>query len=146
MRLFTALITLSLLGLAACDMPSTARPDYTIHVIPDPHGATAVPPDCVSWRGNEPNSFDNQSLPQFGCATARNLALMVDRPEDLLSGRDLGPADGAMAVNSLQNYHNNMTRELLDPALNSTSKAVTTAPSQPATSSASTTAAPPSSP
>lgn len=32
--------------------------------------------------------------PQIGCANQRNLALMIDAPEDLVVGRPLGAGDG----------------------------------------------------
>ena len=86
-----------LVGLGACG-PITPAPDYAIKVAPGGGwpGYTAIPPNCPRWTDNDLNFFDNQPLPQFGCANARNFALMVDRPQDLLQGRDSGPASGVV--------------------------------------------------
>src|SRR5262249_2104124 len=74
----------------------------------------AIPPTCVRWADNDLNFFDNQALPQFGCADARNLAMMVERPEDLVQGRDPGSARGVTTAGSILRYDSNQTRGLID--------------------------------
>jgi pilus assembly protein CpaD len=121
-------LMISLLGIAACTTPT---PDYTIRVIPASDGQTAqaIPPTCPRWSDNAANYEDGQPLPQFGCADARNLAIMVDNPEDLLQGREPGPASGVLAAGSIIRYNNNQTRGLLDTSQQSdTTAASTTAP------------------
>jgi hypothetical protein len=102
-----------LLGLSACG-PISPAPDYSIKVVPTADGNyAAVPPSCVRPSDTDLNFFDNQPLPQFGCANARNLALMVDRPQDLLQGRDSGPANGVTTAGSILRYNSNQTRGLV---------------------------------
>ena len=118
------------LALAACDLyPPTPHPDYTIHVVSTPQGDVAVPPTCASYVTAVQDPFDNQPQPQFGCATARNLALSVERPSDLVQGRELGPERGVNAVGSIRRYDNNQTRGLIDPESSTDSiVSITTAP------------------
>jgi len=115
MRLPIILVSLAVLLLAACSSPypPTPKPDYTIRVIQTPNGMVAVPPPCPSWVNDTSNPYDNQPLPQFGCANARNLAMMVERPEDLTQGRPLGPTSGVTSVGSMVRYNNNQTRGLI---------------------------------
>lgn len=118
-----------LLGLGACSV--SPAPDYTIQVIPatDGQAAQAIPPTCPRWSDNDLNFFDNQPLPQFGCADARNLAMMVERPQDLLQGRDPGPARGVTTSGTILRYDNNQTRGLIDLQQQpDTTPAATTAP------------------
>jgi hypothetical protein len=131
MRFAGLILVTSVLGLAGCG-PTTPSPDYAIRVVPSSDGrsAMAIPPDCPRWSDNENNFFDNQPFPQFGCADARNLAAMVERPEDLLHGRELGPASGVLTAGSIVRYNNNQTRGLLSPSQQpDNSVDVTTAPS-----------------
>jgi type IV pilus biogenesis protein CpaD/CtpE len=113
-RLSLAITSLGLLALAACG-PITPAPDYAIRVAPNPDGSgyTAIPPTCQRWSDDDLNFFDNQPQPEFGCADARNLALEVERPEDLLQGRDPGPANGVTTAGTIVRYNNNLTRGLL---------------------------------
>jgi len=64
----------------------------------------ALPPACPDWAPI--GQYDPYNLPMknLGCANATNLYLMVADPRDLVSGRLLGPADGAEAVRSVDNY------------------------------------------
>lgn len=119
------------LSLVACDtlFPPTPTPDYTIHVTQTPAGPFAIAPKCLDMTSATANPYDNQPLPQFGCANARNLAMMVERPNDLVQGRDFGDGSGVLAVGAMRRYYNNQTRGLIDlqssPDL---SVAATTAP------------------
>lgn len=121
-------LSCSLLALAACDDPyqHTMRPDYTIHVVSTPKGDVAVPPSCPSWATAVIDPYDNQPYPQIGCANARNLALMVERPSDLVDPRELGPERGVHAVGAIRRYDNDQPRGLLDPQNGTDSVASTT--------------------
>lgn len=121
-------VCLALLALTACEdpYPSTPRPDNTIRVISTPKGSAALPPKCLSWTAATVDPYDNQLLPQYGCATARNLALEIERPEDLVHGRELGPERGVTAVGAVRRYDNNQTRGLIDPENGTDSTAAAT--------------------
>jgi hypothetical protein len=114
MRISTLLISISLLGLAACDpYPPTPTPDYTIRVMHSQSGMVALPPTCPNWSTDTKDPYDNQPDPQFGCANARNLALTVEKPEDLVQPRSLGDARGTVMVGAIKRYDNNQTRGLV---------------------------------
>lgn len=115
MRIFALLLIVSLPILAACEdpYPPTPKPDLTIRVEPTPQGLTAVPPECLSWPSATIDPFDNQSLPQHGCASARNLALMAENPNDLVKGREMGSANGVTINGAMVRYNNNQTRALI---------------------------------
>jgi hypothetical protein len=114
MRLSAILISLGLFSLGACDpYPPTLTPDYTIRVMPSQNGLVAVPPTCPSWATDVTDPYDNQPVPQYGCANARNLALMAEKPEDLVHGRDLDDTRGVVMVGTIRRYDNNQTRGLL---------------------------------
>lgn len=117
MRLFPALLILSLAPLAACQVyEPTPKPDYTIQVMPTSQGMVAIPPTCPSWSADITDNYDNQPVPQFGCASARNLALMADNPEDIATGRNLGETRGVTMVGAIRRYDNNQTRGLIYPS------------------------------
>jgi pilus assembly protein CpaD len=63
-------------------------------------------PPCPNWSKASGADFTNTSASNFGCATTSNLALMVASPADLAGGRELGPADGRVAVAAMQRYVN----------------------------------------
>lgn len=65
-----------------------------------------IPPTCPDW--SKPANGDRSNLPSsnFGCATATNLGLMVARPEDLVRGRNPGPADGVTGARKFGVYRN----------------------------------------
>lgn len=89
------------------------RPDYSIRVTSTPQGSVATGPDCPSWSKDNANPFDNQPLPQHGCAHARNLADMIENPDDLVEGRTLGKGRGVTHVGAVRRYDNNQTRGLI---------------------------------
>jgi len=121
------LLSYMLVGLMACT--PTATPNYTIGVQSTPQGMVAIAPECLNWTANIENPYDNQPIPQFGCASARNLAFMVERPDDLIQGREIGTSSGVMAVGAMRRYENNQTRGILDPSTApDSSLAVTSAP------------------
>ncbi|SMF12560.1 pilus biogenesis lipoprotein CpaD [Tistlia consotensis] len=58
--------------------------------------AVHAPEGCPDWQQlGTLESFDNGVSGNFGCATARNFAAMLDRPRDALEGRATGPAPAA---------------------------------------------------
>ena len=115
MRLIPTLLMLSLIPLAGCaDLyPPTPTPDYSIRVMKTSQGAVALPPNCPSWVSDVRDPYDNQPDPQFGCASARNLALMAERPTDIVEGRDLGDTRGVKLVGAIHRYDNDQTRGLI---------------------------------
>lgn len=69
-------------------------------------------PACPNWTGPANPDYSNRSPSNFGCATTTNLGLMVADPADLIGGRDLGGADGAGSVLSVQRYRLGTPRPL----------------------------------
>lgn len=127
-----ALMAPFLLAVAACAewFPPTPQPDYAIRVAPTVDGrGEATPPPCPAWSEAVTNPFDNQPYPQYGCAHARNLAAMAERPEDLVEGRKLANQRGVLAVGAVRRYDNNQTRGLVMPSADTNSIAATTASS-----------------
>ncbi|MGB9152000.1 MAG: CpaD family pilus assembly lipoprotein [Alphaproteobacteria bacterium] len=124
-----ALFAFGLLAFSACD--PTPRPDYTIRVTPTAQGSIATPPACPSWASDTKNPFDEQPDPQFGCANARNLALMAENPNDIVEGRDMGNARGVTEVGAIRRYDNNQARGLIWPGQDTseTAKSTSYAPS-----------------
>lgn len=59
---------------------------------------------CADWRKPTISDFSNTASSNFGCASQRNLALMVADPRDLQRGRDAGPADGARMGLAVKKY------------------------------------------
>jgi hypothetical protein len=106
--------------------PPTMRPDYVIRVVPTAHGDVAVGPTCASWAFDNQDPYDNQPLPQFGCATAQNLAAMAERPDDLVAGRPIADARGVTEVGAIRRYDNNQTRGLITPDAEVSQVAATT--------------------
>lgn len=100
------------------DDPIAKHPDHRIVVAPAAPGSStlrAYPPECPAWTAHHPDPNDNMPQPQVGCATQRNLALMIDRPDDLVVGRPLSPGDGQRDAAALQRYHDNKVSGLYDP-------------------------------
>jgi pilus assembly protein CpaD len=62
-------------------------------------------PGCPDWTAHPSHSFSNSTSSNFGCATARNLGLMVAEPADLIAGREIGPADGVVQAGAVKRYH-----------------------------------------
>ncbi|MFA7430234.1 MAG: CpaD family pilus assembly lipoprotein [Rhodospirillaceae bacterium] len=64
----------------------------------------AVVPECGDWRGGA--GFNPENLPHtdFGCATQRNIGLMLSDPGELLGAPTTGPADTPRLVNTLDRY------------------------------------------
>jgi hypothetical protein len=120
----------SLLILGGCQIyPPTERPDYAIPVTPKNGKLVAVPPECPSPSASVTDPYDNQPMPQFGCANARNLALMVQQPGDLIHPRPIDPGRSVADVGSVRRYDNNQTRGLIWTGQESNQAATTTSSS-----------------
>jgi pilus assembly protein CpaD len=71
-------------------------------------------PDCGAMGPERAaDRFANLPLPNFGCATARNLALQVADPRDLVVGRRLAPAEGETAGAAVRAYREGRTKPLI---------------------------------
>lgn len=64
----------------------------------------AIPPDCPDHSRTRIGDYYNLPTSNFGCATTRNLGLMVANPRDLLRGRDLAPADAERHAWTVERY------------------------------------------
>jgi pilus assembly protein CpaD len=63
-----------------------------------------TPPSCADWSKRSETNHDNLPPSNYGCATARNLGVMVADPADLTRGRDYGGQDGTQATGAIQRY------------------------------------------
>ena len=79
-----------------------AVPAGTIRLTIERYVASA--PDCPNWSKTPGNDFGNTLPSDFGCATAADLAAMINDPRDLVAGRDASPAAGDAAIAPLQRY------------------------------------------
>lgn len=125
------------LGLAACENPAQEgpRPDLTIKIQRDETGALhAVAAPCPPWNTALNGPWSNAALPQFGCASAQNLAAMVANPADLIEGRSMGPANGTVEAAALYRYEAGKTKAFIDPNKKET-KTVNTAAANPGSGS-----------
>lgn len=114
-----AVILSSAFLLCACSGydPVEPNPDYSIKLMRSHDGkrTVAVPPDCPSWNTVSSSPLENQPWAQFGCANARNLAAQIVRPDDLIDGRDSGPAKGSTTAGAVNRYNEGKTKSLQDP-------------------------------
>ncbi|MDX9690218.1 MAG: hypothetical protein EOM37_08670 [Proteobacteria bacterium] len=108
-------LVLLLGALTACE-ETRVNPDYRIKVMPsaDNRSYVAIPPQCADWTTVKNGAHDNVTSPQYGCAQARNLAAMVEQPHDLIEGKPMGKADGALAATSVRAYQAGKTKALID--------------------------------
>ena len=63
-------------------------------------------------RGGTPYFNEGVITPPPGCATATNLAAMVEDPNDLIMGREAGPTDAVTAVRAVNRYRAGETADL----------------------------------
>jgi hypothetical protein len=96
---------------------NTPAPDLTTKIVPSADGKrmVALPPECENWSKDDEMALENQPSPHFGCANARNLAAMVERPEDLIAGRAMGPSNGGVAGANYALYKQGKTIPLVNP-------------------------------
>lgn len=75
-------------------------------------------PRCPSW--STPNMADSSvsQTSNFGCASERNLAIMIADPRDLIRGKKLHPASSEHSINALDRYYRRDTTQadIEDPA------------------------------
>lgn len=107
--------------LAGCESwnpyAAVPAPDMRIRLVKDANGhVVALPPVCPDWRTANPGPFQNEPWPQYGCANTRNLATMVERPEDLEEGRQVSAALGSDAAVKMRRYNLEKTMPLIDPS------------------------------
>lgn len=118
-RLLSAFaLTLAAAGCTMHQNPTDMR-DWPITVFPaaeDSRRLIAVPPDCdlaaLPPPRNDVGAWHNPDL-NIGCSTARNLGLMIDRPRDLVVGRDPGPADGERGAAAMERYRKGQEKPLM---------------------------------
>jgi pilus assembly protein CpaD len=65
---------------------------------------TATGPECGNFSENVGVSPENMRTPNFGCATQRNLAAMVEDPRDLIAPRGEEPASSARRATVIKAY------------------------------------------
>ncbi len=64
----------------------------------------ATPSPCGNWSEDYAFNPRNTASPNFGCATRNNLAVMVADPRDLVTPRDMDPADAQRRDEVLARY------------------------------------------
>jgi pilus biogenesis lipoprotein CpaD len=69
-------------------------------------------PQCPSW--STPNMADSKvsQSSNFGCASERNLAIMIADPSDLIRGKKLHPASAEHSLNALDRYYRRETTQV----------------------------------
>lgn len=110
----SALIVLASLTLAACAAPPLPAEPPRILVEESGGRYRAVVLGCPNWRELEGAAFANDPSPNFGCATAGNLAAMIADPRDLVAPPEPGGADGDVAAQSVQRYRARTVQPLID--------------------------------
>lgn len=106
-------------ALAAARVATLSRELLRYRIVADTFAPAALPPNravidaarylvtlppCPNWSKPPGGDFTNTPASNFGCATADNLALMVASPADLVSGRQLAPANGQIARAAVEHY------------------------------------------
>ncbi len=66
--------------------------------------ATVAVPECEDWSANETFNWSNRVHSNFGCATRRNIGLMVRDPADLEKSKDMSGADAEHGAGVITNY------------------------------------------
>jgi hypothetical protein len=90
----------ALLLLAGCTLSTGSQPT-----------PTAAQP-CSLWFNYPADRHSNLDSPYLGCANDMNLRAMIDRPEDLASGRPLGAADGEREARAVDAYRQDKVKAL----------------------------------
>ena len=86
-------------GLSVARSFGPGEPDVAVITI---SRLVAMTPDCPQWEDLIKRSHVEEYKPKLGCLTASSLAATVHRPQDLISGRPLGPSDGPTIDRGLQ--------------------------------------------
>lgn len=87
-------------GLRVARSLGPGEPDLAVVSI---NRTVAVAPDCPQWRTFVAKGHVDENNGKLGCMTAASLATSVHRPQDLVSGRPLGPSDAPTLDRGLQN-------------------------------------------
>ena len=90
----------------------TGGETVTVTVRREVYLPTACRPAAV--QGFTPNAL----MPPLGCATATNLARMVADPQDLIRGRETGPAEGPTGVGAVNRYRTDAIKPPVAAATN----------------------------
>lgn len=64
----------------------------------------AVVPECGDWRGTAGHNPDNLPHTDFGCATQRNIGMMLSDPGELLGAPVTGAPDTPRMVDTMGRY------------------------------------------
>jgi pilus assembly protein CpaD len=80
----------------------------TVVVSAESYSARAM--NCPDW--SKSGNYDPLNLPHsnLGCATARNIADMVENPRDLEVGRTPGPASGHLGAAAVDRLYNDKVK------------------------------------
>jgi pilus assembly protein CpaD len=65
---------------------------------------TAIAPECGYWHDDQGFNDDNDNSDNFGCATQRNMALMVANPGDLVQPQPFSTRDAERTAAIIQAY------------------------------------------
>jgi pilus assembly protein CpaD len=76
-------------------------------------------PECPNWSQPPNQGYENQPMSNWSCATAVNFGMMLADPNDLVRGRDPGPADGEAVARSVENYRKGRTKDIIRDAASS---------------------------
>lgn len=102
--------------LGACSANPTERVEWPVTVTLVDGRVIAVPPDCGPVPATvEPlwgTSWHNPHL-GLGCSQARNLAVQVEEPRDLLTGRPTGAPDAEREVLAIQRYRKGEEKDIM---------------------------------
>ncbi len=107
---------LAVVLLSGCSASAPISPrDHKIALVPDPDRAghlKALPPQCGEWDEDWLHPFTNGNAANFGCATAHNLALIVQNPADLeYPSEPSSSADAYVAAGALDRYRKGAVKE-----------------------------------
>lgn len=88
----------ALVALAACAQP-------------EPPPETPLAGGCPPFATDPADPHANDPAPTLGCVNRMNLIEMLDRPSDLVRGRELGPADGSREALGISRYEEGKLKE-----------------------------------
>ncbi len=107
------------LALAGCSANPTETPEWPVAVVPaagQPNRLVAVPPECGAAPATvsklHGTSWHTPYL-GLGCSQARNFALQVEEPRDLLAGRSTGRPDAEREARAIERYHKGEEKDLM---------------------------------
>lgn len=92
---------LALFTLAACSDYAPVKKQSVIN----PVTREITPPaPCPDWSHPNPGNYDNSVHSNFGCATAKNLAIQLADPADAVRGHGEKTGDTEAGVRAVQRY------------------------------------------